>query len=87
MKTSQLASALAVFLTVFIASGQDSGANKKVDAPLLQRPSTFAQRPAPEGKISADKNVAVTRALERMPLYFIENRGQLDPSVAYYVQG
>jgi hypothetical protein len=88
MKTNQLASALALFLTVVIASGQDSGANKKVDAPLLQGPSTFAQRPAPEGTTSsADKNVAVARALERMPLYFIENRGQLDPSVAYYVQG
>jgi hypothetical protein len=36
---------------------------------------------------SSDKKVAVTRALERMPLYFIENRGQLDPSVAYSVQG
>src|SRR6202022_607116 len=82
------ASALALFLTVVIASGQDSGANKKVDAPVLQEPSTFAQRPAPGGTTSsADKKVAVARALERMPLYFIENRGQLDPSVAYYVQG
>ncbi len=29
----------------------------------------------------------MSKAIERMPLYFIENRGQLDPSVAYYVQG
>jgi hypothetical protein len=31
--------------------------------------------------------VAATRALERMPLYFIENRGQLDSRVAFYIQG
>ena len=36
---------------------------------------------------SSEKKVAVSHALERMPLYFIENRGQVDPSVAYYVQG
>jgi Beta-propeller repeat len=35
----------------------------------------------------SEKKVAVTRALERMPLSFIENRGQLDSRVAYYVQG
>jgi hypothetical protein len=35
----------------------------------------------------SEKGVAVTRALGRMPLYFIENRGQLDSRVAYYVQG
>jgi len=27
------------------------------------------------------------RALQEMPLLFIENRGQADPRVAYYVQG
>ena len=37
--------------------------------------------------LPSEKKVAVTRALERMPLYFIENRGQLDSRVAYYVQG
>lgn len=36
---------------------------------------------------ASGKNIVATRALERMPLYFIENRGQLDPHVAYYVQG
>jgi hypothetical protein len=29
----------------------------------------------------------ITQELQRLPLYFIENRGQLDPRVAYYVQG
>jgi hypothetical protein len=32
-------------------------------------------------------SVALTHSLERMPLYFIENCGQLDSRVAYYVQG
>src|SRR6266851_1938213 len=101
MKAIQLASALALCLTVVIASGQDGLADKKVDAPDLQEPSTTALKthgasssnPASVQGIhqspisSADKKGAVTRALERMPLSFIENRGQLDPSVAYYVQG
>jgi hypothetical protein len=30
---------------------------------------------------------AVSTSLTRMPLYFIENQGQLDEQVAYYVQG
>ncbi len=34
-----------------------------------------------------ESRVAATRALEHMPLYFIENRGQLDSRVAFYVQG
>jgi uncharacterized repeat protein (TIGR01451 family) len=29
----------------------------------------------------------VEQALERLPLYFIENQGQADPRVSYYVQG
>src|SRR6266545_441842 len=34
-----------------------------------------------------ESRVAATRALEHMPLYFVENRGQLDSRVAFYVQG
>src|SRR5262245_30357315 len=39
------------------------------------------------GISSPAKRLAVTRSLESMPLHFIENRGQLDSRVAYYVQG
>src|SRR6266508_1522081 len=46
---------------------------------------------SPRGDESAsltlESRVAATRALEHMPLYFIENRGQLDSRVAFYVQG
>ena len=37
--------------------------------------------------LALESRVAATRALEHMPLYFIENRGQLDARVAFYVQG
>ncbi|HEY3122538.1 MAG TPA: hypothetical protein VGK70_00575, partial [Thermoanaerobaculia bacterium] len=49
---------------------------------LLSRSSQVAKKPtpAPTGTIRAEM-------LQKMPLYFIENRGQLDPRVAYYVQG
>src|SRR6202162_1719000 len=49
-------------------------------------PASLQERHGSTGPDS-EKKVAVTRALERMPLYFIENRGQLDSRVAYYVQG
>src|SRR6266508_4014381 len=46
---------------------------------------------SPRGDESAsltlESRVAATRALKHMPLYFIENRGQLDSRVAFYVQG
>jgi hypothetical protein len=38
-------------------------------------------------KIDAATKAKVEAALGRMPLYFVENRGQLDRRVAYYVQG
>src|SRR6266540_3843297 len=65
-------------------------------AAVLNRPSLKLSSPFPSGTLlaghappsppSANK-VTLTDSLERMPLYFIENRGQLDSRVAYYVQG
>ena len=40
-----------------------------------------------QGGNPSPSTVALTHALERMPLYFIENCGQVDSRVAYYVQG
>src|SRR5262249_39577179 len=34
-----------------------------------------------------ENRVTLTNAIGRMPLYFVENRGQLDSRVAYYIQG
>src|SRR6266536_2308853 len=66
---------------------------RSADRTALKARGTPSWEPASlqEGHASTDpgseKRVAVTRVLERMPLYFIENRGQLDSRVAYYVQG
>jgi hypothetical protein len=49
-----------------------------------------AGRPGPEGKRVGDPTVSGPRIdpnFGRMPLYFISNRGQLDPRVDYYVAG
>jgi hypothetical protein len=37
--------------------------------------------------IDKETKARVAHELQRLPLYFIENKGQLDPRVAYYVQG
>src|SRR5687767_12831259 len=34
-----------------------------------------------------EAKAAVEKAVEKMPLYFVENRGQLDSRVGYYLQG
>jgi PKD repeat protein len=49
---------------------------------LISRGSQPAKRPTPKptGTVQA-------QMLQKMPLYFIQNRGQLDSRVAYYVQG
>src|ERR1044071_8481202 len=52
----------------------------------------FATRPFNSEGTSANSAAATHKekaltTLEKMPLYFTENRGQLDPRVAYYVQG
>ncbi len=58
----------------------------KPDGGLSSKPASI-QEEHQAGIPASEKKLAVTRALERMPLYFIENRGQLDSRVAYYVQG
>mgnify|MGYP003694308635 CR=1 FL=1 len=37
--------------------------------------------------LDAARGAALRRLLGKLPLYFIENRGQEDPQVAYYLQG
>ncbi|MBI3911127.1 MAG: SBBP repeat-containing protein [Armatimonadetes bacterium] len=49
----------------------------------LLRPPATGRPAAPD----AAARVRLQAAFGRMPLAFIENRGQLDPRVAYYVQG
>jgi hypothetical protein len=37
--------------------------------------------------LAAKPTLVVDRSFGKMPLYFIRNEGQVDPSVGYYVQG
>ncbi len=82
-------------LTVFVTVSASalvlrSGAADRAGLKTLRlaRSNAAAPRSGSEPAGPAPTNrVAATRALERMPLYFIENRGQLDSRVAYYVQG
>lgn len=69
--SSRLSLLLALMLAVALAG------SLQMEAP---RPHPGAE---PEGATTAK----IQAALGKLPLYFIENRGQLDPQVAYYVQG
>ncbi len=75
-----------------VALGSAVLPNRSADRVPLKLSSPFSSRTAlhaghaPPSPPSANK-VTLTDSLERMPLYFIENRGQLDSRVAYYVQG
>jgi hypothetical protein len=47
---------------------------------------------APAGTAAAESEgskdqARISEAFGKLPLYFVENRGQLDSRVAYYVQG
>src|SRR5437773_5799272 len=44
-------------------------------------------RPLPPRDSPAPSEVRVAQVFGRLPLYFIENHGQADARVAYYVQG
>ncbi|MDW8365547.1 MAG: hypothetical protein RMK49_06870, partial [Abditibacteriales bacterium] len=51
------------------------------------RPLPSRSMSAQSAALSAGQRQAVQAALRQMPLYFVENRGQMDKRVAYYVQG
>lgn len=49
-----------------------------------------ATSPVAEDPLTAlrqDRHGRLSSALSTLPLYFIENRGQTDPRVSYYLQG
>ena len=63
-------------------------------ASKLVQPSSFVNAPGPAAAdIDAERKTAKPRqrqivgTLGEMPLYFIENRGQMDKRVHYYIQG
>ena len=88
MRRSSVASAFVAVLvsgTVLLSCSADRTA-LKARGTHSEKPVSLREGPE-STNVAAEKKVALTRALERMPLYFIENRGQLDPRVAFTVQG
>ena len=59
-------------------------ANGAMPRPVASLPQT---QPLAAARPSDSSRLASSVQLGAMPLYFIENRGQLDDEVAYYVQG
>ena len=49
---------------------------------LEAQPVSRGSEAKPQEKFSRHRSVA-----DKLPLYFVENKGQVDPRVAYYVQG
>ena len=47
----------------------------------------LAHKPSSVAKTPAANKPQVVETFGKLPLYFIENQGQLDPRVAYYIQG
>ena len=47
----------------------------------------LADKPYSAAKTPAANKPQVVETFGKLPLYFIENQGQLDPRVAYYIQG
>ncbi|HEX2930095.1 MAG TPA: SBBP repeat-containing protein [Candidatus Binatia bacterium] len=68
-----------VAFVIHLATAFDSAVLFADGVPLVL--SSKASAPLPR------KAVSVRAAKDKLPLYFIENRGQADPRVAYYVQG
>jgi hypothetical protein len=63
--------------------------NTLTSALTLQPDTDINGKPSSQNqyKTAAATEAKVEAAFGRMPLYFVENRGQLDHRVAYYVQG
>ena len=60
------------------------------DQPALPGPESEAARPLFQqvsGEVPQATRHQVLEAYGKLPLYFIENQGQLDARVAYYIQG
>ena len=53
-----------------------------VTPPATREPSRYRSE-----EIPAQIRQQILRAYGELPLYFVENRGQMDPRILYYVQG
>ena len=69
------------------APGGGAGSNAGALVPVAGWPSFERGPGAPSAPADAATRAKAAEALGKLPLYFIENRGQTDARVAYYVQG
>ena len=53
----------------------------RASATLVSKGISAAAEPTP------DTRLRLREAFGKLPLYFVENKGQLDAQVAYYLQG
>jgi hypothetical protein len=87
---TRLILAIVTALTLLISVGWENSSAPTIDADGLQKCSrSVARSVAPQwrqtSEIRQTKSEIITNLL-RTPLHFIENRGQLDESVAYYAK-
>ena len=55
--------------------------------PDVRSSLSVAETPFGPAAISRPSSVGLERSFGQLPLYFVENQGQLDAQVAYYIQG
>ncbi|MEW6747788.1 MAG: hypothetical protein AB1486_34100 [Planctomycetota bacterium] len=63
-----------------------AGPGNEAAPPPTEEPIAQVTAPAPS-QVSEEDRARVVEAFGKLPLYFIENQGQLDEQVAYYVKG
>ena len=83
MATTRKLRAIALGIGIaLMGAGQRFGPSTVFADALEAQPVSRGSEAKPQGKSSRLRSVA-----DKLPLYFVENRGQVDPRVAYYVQG
>src|SRR5262245_7073030 len=81
--------AAALLAALVVAAGLSLRSGLLTGAGWFPQPAQAAAANSPSGLSSADKQTRarVADSFGKLPLYFVENRGQIDKRVSYYVQG
>jgi hypothetical protein len=64
-----------------------AGEGPPLTSPLLEKTASCSPAPEPCRGVSDSDRTHIQQSFGRLPLYFIENQGQLDEEVAFYVKG
>ena len=76
-----------LILSVILIPASENRAGLAILEPPAAAMANTAQANVPRSLPAAAPKLRTNADFGRMPLYFIANRGQLDPRVAFYVQG